>query len=147
MSVVVDWLVRDRVIIWESSGKVTGEEIIYGNECLTALLAEVRERGLPDVHIFVDGYRAYQSPMSIHAMKHWFSYLQSGGFDWHVICASDRKIKEFCTEFAHYFKIEHVIVVDDIIEGLSFLDCKMGEDESTLLGAYRRWVRIIHERV
>jgi len=143
MSVVVDWLVEDSVIIWESSGKVSGEEIANGSKRLSEMLKSVQERNLPDVHIFVDSYRADQAPMSIHAMKQWFTYLEVGGYDWHVICVSDPKIKVLASEFAHKFKIERLILVDDIIEGLRFLDTKLGrpEAEAYLLNHYRSWVR------
>ena len=146
MTVVVDWLVENRVIIWMSSGKVTGGQMAAGNESVRALIAQARANSVQEVQIFVDIFRAEYSPMSLYAMRDWLTYLKEDGFDWHVICVKHPKLYRMCTNFAFRFMNRRIIVEDDLVEGLQFLE---GKDETLpdLLDRYQRWIQLQREAV
>ena len=140
MSVRIDWLVENRVIIWESSNRVTLQEYAIGNQRLREMLAQTRRQGIDNVHIFVDGFRVESAPTNILAMKQNFTYLKEGGYDWQVICVRQPRFYQICINFAFSFANQHIIVEDDLVDGLRFLQEK-DETLPDLLESYRRWVR------
>jgi hypothetical protein len=144
MTVVVDWLVENRVIIWESTDRVSGDELTSGNACVRKLIANARANGVEKVQIFVDAFRCKYSPTSIWAMYQAFSYLREDTYGWHVVCVNDSLLADLCTKFAFKFTDGRIIIQTDLETGLLFLQDK-DKRLPDLPQAYREWVRMSHD--
>ena len=124
MEPIMDWYIKDRIIVYRPSGEQTIEIVQRSNERLLKLL----DKGNESVHIFLDARYITKVPTSLLKLSNATSFLRHPSIGWVITISNNALITFLGGMLPQLGSLSRYRVVSEPANGLTFLK----EQDSTL---------------
>jgi len=117
MEPLMDWYIKDRIIVYRPSGEQTIEIVQRSNERLLKLL----DKGNKSVHIFLDARYITKVPTSLLKLSNATSFLRHPSIGWVITISNNALITFLGGMLPQLGSLSRYRVVSEPNNGLAFL--------------------------